>query len=291
MTLIEITEQSIQVAEHIAGRTTQIATLPEVTVRIIELVQDPKSTAADLHNIVQNDPALSARILKVVNSAFYGLPGQIASLERAIMMLGLNAVKNIAIAASLTRLLKQGAGCQALNGRGLWVHSVAVGSINRMLAMRMGMPAPDEAFLSGLIHDLGLVAILQHFSDQLPDMARQAQSGTPFAEIEMGTIGTSHELIGMMISKYWKFPKSLQLVTGYHHRPLELPEKERTMATLCHVAEFICKQNAIGQDITCDDDSPAPVDCFKELGIDIGITESIKDELTEELSTVRAMIE
>ena len=78
-----------------------IATLPEVTVKIIELVEDPGSSARDLHELISSDPALTARMLKVVNSAFYGLPRQIASINRAVSLLGLNAVKNIAIAASL----------------------------------------------------------------------------------------------------------------------------------------------------------------------------------------------
>ena len=88
-------------AKEIANKTIEIATLPEVTMKIVEVVQDPRSTAHDLHKIVSNDPALSSRVLRVVNSAFYGLPGQIGSIDRAIMLLGLNAIKNIAIAASL----------------------------------------------------------------------------------------------------------------------------------------------------------------------------------------------
>jgi len=85
-----------------------IATLPEITVKIMELVEDPNSTAHDLHLVISNDPALSARVLKVVNSAFYALPGQIGSINRAIVLLGLNAVKNIAIAASLAKLFRGG---------------------------------------------------------------------------------------------------------------------------------------------------------------------------------------
>src|SRR5471030_1974096 len=94
------------VADAIAG-IAQIATLPEITLKIIELVENPRSTAQDLHKVIANDPALVARILKVVNSAFYGLPGQIGSINRAIVLLGLNAVKNIVIAASLTKLFRE----------------------------------------------------------------------------------------------------------------------------------------------------------------------------------------
>ena len=94
------------VVEAAIRNISHIATLPEITLRIIELVEDASSTAQDLHKVIQNDPALCSRILKVVNSAFYGLPRQIGSINRAIVLLGLNAVKNIAIAASLTKLFR-----------------------------------------------------------------------------------------------------------------------------------------------------------------------------------------
>src|ERR1700679_2561963 len=93
-------------ALEVVKKVSALATLPEVTSRIIQTVEDPRSTAAKLHQIVTHDPALVTRILKVVNSAFYGLPGQIGSVERAIVLLGLNAVKNIAVAASIGQLFR-----------------------------------------------------------------------------------------------------------------------------------------------------------------------------------------
>ena len=116
-----------------------IATLPEITLKIVELVENPKSTAQDLHKVISNDPALCARILKVVNSSFYGLPGQIGSINRAIVMLGLNAVKNIAIAASLAKLFRGGDLTPNFSARALWTHSVYTAAIAKMLADKMGL--------------------------------------------------------------------------------------------------------------------------------------------------------
>jgi HD-like signal output (HDOD) protein len=95
-----------KLAEQAVSKLTTLATLPEVTAQIIATVEDPRSSAAQLHKIVANDPVLVTRILKVVNSAFYGLPGQVASVERAIVLLGLNAVKNIAVAASMGQMFR-----------------------------------------------------------------------------------------------------------------------------------------------------------------------------------------
>src|SRR3954471_1672038 len=118
-------------------KVSSIATLPEVTVKIVSTVEDPKSTAAALHKIVAHDPALATRILKVVNSAFYGLPGQIGSVERAIVLLGLNAIKNIAVAASLGQLFRGVRLTAEFTAKDLWTHCIAVGVTARDLAKQM----------------------------------------------------------------------------------------------------------------------------------------------------------
>src|SRR5436190_13517394 len=132
-----------QLVQQAIKKITAIATLPEITSKIIEIVEDPKSTAAALHKIVSHDPALVTRILKVVNSAFYGLPGQIGSVERAIVLLGLNAVKNIAVAASLGQLFRGARLCDKFTPKDLWRHCIAVGVAARDLAKQMKLPMAD----------------------------------------------------------------------------------------------------------------------------------------------------
>src|ERR1700742_1707997 len=138
-------------------KVSSIATLPEITTQIIQTVEDPRSSAAKLHKIVSHDPALITRILKVVNSSFYGLPGQIGSVERAIVLLGLNAVKNIAVAASLGSLFRGVKLCEGFTAKDLWSHCIAVAVTARELAKQMKLPIADEAFLAGLIHDIGIL--------------------------------------------------------------------------------------------------------------------------------------
>src|SRR5438105_7994577 len=162
----KVVDVAAVVAEAIKKVTT-IATLPEVTARIVSTVEDPKSTAAQLHKIVAHDPALVTRILKVVNSAFYGLPGQIGSVERAIVLLGLNAVKNIAVAASLGQLFRGAKLCEGFTANDLWTHCIAVGVTARELAKQMKLPVSDEAFLAGMIHDVGILISLQLYPEQI----------------------------------------------------------------------------------------------------------------------------
>jgi HD-like signal output (HDOD) protein len=225
----------------------EIATLPEVTVKIIQIVENPKSTARDLHDVIRNDPALSARLLKVVNSAFYGLPGQISNIDRAIVLLGLSAVKNIAIAASITHLFNGGTPIEGFNGVQVWRHAIAVGVASRLITAAQGKPSVEETFLAGLIHDLGLLVERQVFGKKIAEViARQKASPGRFCEIEQQIIGADHQVLGMALAQKWRFPRHLCTTIGYHHRPLELAATNRELPTIIHVADVLAGRADLG---------------------------------------------
>jgi putative nucleotidyltransferase with HDIG domain len=229
------------------GRVTAIATLPEVTSRIISTVENPQSTASQLHKIIAHDPALVTRILKVVNSAFYGLPGQIASIERAIVLLGLNAVKNLAVAASLGQMFKGSKLCEGFTARDLWTHCVAVAVATREMARQMKLPLVDEAFLAGMIHDVGILVELQVFPEQLREVCdRVRQDGGDFCALEREVIGVDHQQMGTALAEQWKFPLTCRLVAAHHHRPMALPEEQRLLVALVHVADVMCAEAELG---------------------------------------------
>jgi putative nucleotidyltransferase with HDIG domain len=229
-----------------------LATLPEVTVQIIRTVEDPRSTASQLHKIVSHDPALVTRMLKVVNSAFYGLPGQIASVERAIVLLGLNAVKNIAVAASLGKLFRNVRLCEGYTARDLWQHCVAVAVTSRELARLMRLPIADEAFLAGMIHDVGILVELQTKPDQIRQACETARldPNCDFCQMETATLGIDHQMLGAALAEHWKFPRSCQLVAGYHHRPTALADENRTLVTLVYAADTLCCSSGNGFTLT-----------------------------------------
>jgi HD-like signal output (HDOD) protein len=230
---------------------TTIATLPEVTNQIIQTVEDPKSTASQLHKIVAHDPALVTRILKVVNSAFYGLPGQIGSIERAIVLLGLNAVKNLAVAASLGQLFRGGKLCEGFAPKDLWTHCIAVGVASRELARQMKLPVADEAFLAGMIHDMGILVSMQLQPEKIQQVCEQSKDGKrTFSDLEAEIIGLDHQHLGMALAEQWKFPRSCQLVAGYHHRPTALADQNRLLVTLVYIADTICCQSKHGFNLT-----------------------------------------
>ena len=257
-----------------------IATLPEVTLKIIRLVEDANSTAQDLNNVISHDPALGARILKVVNSAFYGLPGQIGSINRAIVLLGMNAVKNIAIAASLAKLFRGGQICEEFNARDLWTHSISVAACTRLLSKEVKLGLPDEAFLAGLIHDLGIMVEMQAKRNEFAEVfaTLKANPQMSFREAEMKCIGATHEEFGAALCKSWKFPASFAYVTGYHHHPMDVHEKNRGLPGLVHIADIIAAKNEMGFTQTVETDVFNP-----KLLESLGLTREQVDSITEEL--------
>lgn len=238
-------------ALQIVRKITAVATLPEITGKIISTVEDPRSTAAQLHKIVSHDPALATRLLKVVNSAFYGLPGQIASVERAIVLLGLNAVKNIAVAASLGQLFKSGPIIPGVTVRDLWVHCIATGVAARDIARQLRLAFVEEAFLAGMIHDLGVLISLQEFSDKFRTVCERAMvEDLEFCAIEREVIGVDHQSLGMALVEEWRFPRLCHLVTGYHHRPLVLAEDVRLLPQIIYIADALCSECGVGVGLT-----------------------------------------
>ena len=276
---------------EVVKKVTAIATLPEVTAQIIKTVEDPRSSAQQLHKIVSHDPALVTRILKVVNSAFYGLPGQIGSVERAIVLLGLNGIKNIAVAASLGQLFRGAQLCDGFAAKDLWTHCIAVGVVARDLAKNMKLNIADEAFLAGLIHDVGILISLQVTPEKLREVCQAAKAGNEdFCELERKIIGLDHQQLGMGLAEHWKFPRACQLVAGYHHQPQNLADQTRHLVNLVHVADTVCCQSKHGFNLTAVRQTLTD-ERLNEMRIDPMVVEHAKkrlDELVREASALLA---
>ncbi|MEO0511586.1 MAG: HDOD domain-containing protein [Planctomycetota bacterium] len=272
-----------------------IGTLPEVTLKIIELVEDPDSTAAQLHELISTDPALCGRVLKVVNSSFYGLPGQVASIDRAIVMLGLNAVKNIAIAASLNKLFRGGTLTQEFSARDLWDHSIATAVCSKLLADAIGHRMGDEAFLAGLMHDVGIMVELQTGRHELVDVLESitpANDGVPagsMLEAERRIFGADHTSFGAGLCAKWKFPRTLAAVCAFHHRPTEAPEEQRLAVCLVAVAERLAAQvcGSFRLDLMS---LEIPADVLETAGLTEEVLDDVRKSLPESLETAQAML-
>jgi HD-like signal output (HDOD) protein len=279
----------MSVAREAVKKVTTIATLPEVTAKIIATVENPHSTAAQLHKIVSHDPALVTRILKVVNSAFYGLPGQIGSIERAIVLLGLNAVKNIAVAASIGQLFRGAKLCEGYTAKDLWTHCIATAVAARDITKQMKQPWADEAFLCGMIHDIGLLISLQLYPEQLRQVCEQAKAGGNFSELEKQIIGVDHQMLGMALAEQWKFPRTCQMVAGHHHNPQAIPLDSRLLVSLVYIADTISCKAGLGFPLTGQLQVIDPVE-LKALEIDPAFVEMTAANLPELVKNASASL-
>jgi HD-like signal output (HDOD) protein len=272
-------------------KVTAIATLPEVTAQIIKTVEDPKSSAQQLNKIVAYDPALVTRILKVVNSSFYGLPGQIASIERAIPLLGLNAVKNIAVAASIGQMFRGVKLCEGFTAKDLWKHCIAVGVVARELAKQMKLPLADEAFLAGMIHDVGMLVSLQNSPEQIRAVCEKARAtGGDFCQLEREAMnGIDHQMLGEGLAEMWKFPKSCQVVAGHHHQPHVIADQHRMLLSLVFVADTLCCQGNQGFNLTAIHQKLDDVG-LADLKIDPALIERTRASLAQLVQTASPLV-
>ncbi len=284
-------EQREQVVASAIREISHIATLPEITLKIIDLVEDPSSTAQDLHQIISNDPALCSRILKVVNSSFYGLPGQIASINRAIVMLGLNAVKNIAIAASLAKLFRGGDLTPSFSAKDLWTHSNATAAACKLICSELGLGLGDEAYLAGLIHDIGVMVEMQYDRNKLIEAVEacnpdaQGVPTTGMLDAEDRVFGANHTDFGTALCDKWKFPATFAVVTKFHHTPSEAPSESRTIVSIVHVADRIAAEIAGGfrldmPDLTIDKAA------IETLGLTDAKLDNVREKLTEAIESL-----
>lgn len=281
----ETTDCTNEIVAQALSAVGEIATLPEVTIKIIEIVEDPKSTARDLHEVIKNDPALSVKVLKVVNSAFYGLPGQVASVDRAIILLGLSAVKNISIAASIAKLFKGKRISEHFTATDLWRHSVAVAVAARAIAKCSPHPGlTDEIFVAGLIHDIGTLVERQAYPDEFSQIVDRCMNNQEdFLEVEREIIGADHQAFGVGLTTKWKFPRHLRASVGFHHNPESLSVELRNMAMLIKVADILCCQEQIGFYLTAAG-KEIPVELLETLGVTEEQIEEIRSTLQEQVS-------
>ena len=278
--------------DKLVASVSHVATLPAIARKIIPLVENTRSSARDLYELITHDPALVARILSIANSHFYGLPRSINSIHQAITFLGLYSVKNIALMASLPKPCRGNKIIANLCENDLWTHSVAVGIMSRLIVDRLDHTRKDEAFLTGLLHDIGLLVELQALPGPLGEIMEKAAEmrAGRYIQIEREILGgMDHEALGAALMSKWKFPRSFQHVTGYHHEPLKLAADRRGMTCVVHVADHICCARGLGYSLTCRSEE-LDVAVLRVLGLTREIVERWADDLLKALQEAQALL-
>ena len=268
-----------------------IATLPEVLARIIAVVQDESTTALDLADEIGRDQALAMRVLRVVNSSFYGFPRSISSIPEAVVILGFNEIERLALTISVINLFgKSPAQVRALHN--LWRHSLACSLAAGTLEQhfRRVYPEISGAHLAGLMHDIGKAVIAQYFPDDLARVIQMMESsGCSAYEAEYEVFGgITHCEIGAWVAERWRLPVVFVESIAGSHRPSEVPGNP-IMPHATHLADTLVNMMGIGALNDQPQALPPNPESLEKLPIDEGIMTRIQERLDKQRGLLGAV--
>lgn len=204
----------------------KISTLPEVMAGVVRLCEQPEISMTELSDIVRSDVALTARILKVVNSPFFGRPQQIHSISQAVSTLGANRVKSLALSLSLYDMSSRIG--NNLDLKDFWRHSLNVACISELIAQRVHPSLAEEAFICGCLHDIGILALDHACPEEYEQVCKSTEMGNDLVSGEREVIGLDHAVAGEMLARMWSFPEAYCHCIARHH---DLVESERPVSS------------------------------------------------------------
>ena len=224
---------STENAEKLAKKIEELPPLPLVVQKLLAVVGDDGSSASDVGEVLSADQALVGKVLKLVNSAFYGLPGKIPTITRAVVILGYSAVRNLAFASYDTLKSLKG----PVDQEKFWSHALSTAVGAQVLASHLNYPEAEEAFIAGLLHDIGHLVL----SSTLPDEYAMVYEnmGESFLEMEEVIIGMTHMDIGTRLLEHWQIPEKLCRVARFHHSPKLGSPKREPLVSMVMLADVL----------------------------------------------------
>jgi HD-like signal output (HDOD) protein len=220
-------------------------TVSDVLAQVITECDNADASVSSLARIMAADQALAAMVLKLANSAYYGYARRIESLPDAVVLLGFASVKNLAITASITRLLATDKDDLTGIRQGIFEHSLSTAACSRILG-RTRRVSGEKAFVAGLLHDLGLIVLVCYAKERFRElMAAATQRGVALEDVEEEILGFTHADLGARVAAEWQFPAGLCEALRCHANP-EAAETDRTLTEAVHLADWISKRMGIG---------------------------------------------
>ncbi|HHJ14664.1 MAG TPA: HDOD domain-containing protein [Gammaproteobacteria bacterium] len=224
--------------QDLVTRNVRLVSLPEVCMQVQALADSPHTTANDIAEVVGKDTALTTRLLKLVNSAYFSLPRKIETVSRAVNLIGMRELRNLTLAASAAEVFS-GIPPDLIDMAGFWQHSVYTGLLARNLAQGCNVLHAERLFTAGLLHDVGRLLMLIKLPDQTASaMALDPQSDRDICEIETDLVGFSHAEVGEALLRHWNMPENLCASIRYHHAPAHAPDALLESA-IVHIADRI----------------------------------------------------
>ena len=266
----------------------ELPPLPQVAAQVLRLVADPDSTTEDLQKVISTDQALTSQILKIANSAMFGMMREVRTVTQAIMTLGFSTIKSVVIAASAKNLYSRGS--VGLQERLLWEHALVTAITGRGFARSLRYPRAEEAFVGGLLHDIGKSVMGIKFPDRYGTLVRQVYNGDgETRELELDIFGFDHCMVGEALLRSWNLADSLESAIRWHHDPLLAPEAHQPLTALVALGnQFALNQGkGFGKEGSLD----TPAEQAKEiLGLDEARYQEYAEAVAELLERDKGMI-
>ncbi len=232
--------------QEIVDRIGTLPPLPDTAVRLMAVVNDPRSTVDQLVEAIRYDQAVTTELLRLCNSAYFGLSRRIASLNEAMVRLGTVKVMQLVMAVHTSTLLRHEQRGYGLAAGGLWRHSVGVALACGAVAPKVNLTNAGLAFTAGLLHDIGKVVLSEYVAEQFGEIiALVTHRGQSFLEAERAVLGYDHQQIGGEVAERWQLPDSIVRCIRHHHDPASLEPADPLVDTV-HLADCICLMLGIG---------------------------------------------
>jgi putative nucleotidyltransferase with HDIG domain len=216
----------------------KLPTLPVIAQEVLTLVSNDSTSVSKIEKVVENDPAISAKILSVANSVFFGLKVRTKTLDSAILRIGFGNVKSIALGISLMTVLHDGDRGKVFDYKRIYNHSVTVGFIARFISKKIKLDFSEEIMMNGMLHDLGYLVMNKYFPEIYGNVMNLHEQGTPLLDAEKTILGFHHTDVGNWLAAQWNLPNNILDTTAYHHTPSHAKRNLKRVAVI-HLADYI----------------------------------------------------
>lgn len=232
--------------EEIVNGVNSLPSLPGVALQVIRITDDPYSTVRELNEAILQDQTITAQVLRLSNSAYYGYPRRIATVSEAIGILGFTTIRDLVMAASVHNILsREVKGYQIATGD-IWRHSITCAMTSRAIARRVRYPEADRTFIAGLMHDIGKVVLNIYVADAYNEIIRRMkEERLPFAAVEEEVLGFTHAAVGARVAERWNLHPDHVEAIACHHTPLDAKQNPK-LAAIVHIADAVCMTMGIG---------------------------------------------
>ena len=271
----------------IVGRVNNIPSLPEVVTQVVRLINDPRSSADQIHKIMVKDQAMAAKILRMVNSVYYGLPDPIHSLEQAIVILGFKTIRSIAMSIAVLNLFQQQDA--NFNMKSYWTHSAVMAQICRLLAGKANLPDPEIAFITGLLKDIGMLIMVQYAPDETKKIIAVAREFRyDIQRASRKVMATDHAEIGAWLCEQWELPETLS--NSIRHQGDLEGAKDPKLTSVLMFGEYLCGLKKIRFAGQCAEPK-IDAEVWTHLGIDKTALVEVLSVINDEVDNAKTLLQ